>query len=64
MQHYTQQSALQDFTVPNNIPLSKSAGKVGAGSQTIGIVEQPSILKPAGFSITSLLNESLQQPHL
>ena len=61
MQHQTQQSALQDMTVAKTnslkFSLSKSIGKA-AGSQNMA-VEQPSILKPAGFSITGLLNESL-----
>lgn len=60
MQHQTQGIGSQDLTAGRNnslkFSLSKSAGKVGGGQQT---VENPSILRPSAMGITSLLNESL-----
>ena len=63
MLHHTQSKGLQDLTSGKNnslkLSLSKSVDKVAGSQNDVPMVEQPSILKPAALSITSLLNESL-----
>ena len=67
MQHHTQVTGIQDFISGKSsslkFSLSKSVGKVVATNSQQMSVEQPTILKPTTFCITSLFNESISGKH-